>query len=223
MPRALRKNLPLRSDSVAAGDVISQSPEAGAMADIGSSVSYVVSLGVETVAVPDLSGAAADATDAITAAGLTVGDATQAYSDSVPAGEVVSQDPAAGTEVELGTAVSYVESLGVEQVQVPDVREQSQTDATATIEAAGLAVSEVLERNNANVPAGSALRTDPAAGEMVDIGSAVALFMSIGPEQVQVPDIVGMTEADAMAAVVAREADAAGLARLARLARTEGG
>ena len=96
------------SDSVAAGDVISQDPAAGAEVELGTAVSYVESLGVQTVAVPDLSGPAADAPDAITAAGLTVGDATEAYSDSVAAGDVISQDPAAGTEVELGTAVGYV-------------------------------------------------------------------------------------------------------------------
>ena len=55
---------------------------------LGSTVSYVVSLGVETVAVPDLSGAAADADDKITAAGLTVGDVRSDYSDSVAIDEV---------------------------------------------------------------------------------------------------------------------------------------
>ena len=138
-------------------------------------------------------------------AGLTVGDATEAYSDSVAAGDVISQDPAAGTEVELGTAVSYVESLGVQTVAVPEVRGQSQEDATAAIEAADLTVGEVLERTNANVPAGAAVRTEPAMGEMVDIGSAVTLIMSKGPKQVEVPDVVGMTEADAIAAIEAAE------------------
>ena len=107
------------SDSVAAGDVMSQDPAAGTEVELGTAVAYVTSLGVQTVAVPDLSGPAADAPDAITAAGLTVGDATEAYSDSVAAGDVMSQDPAAGTEVELGTAVAYVTSLGVQTVAVP--------------------------------------------------------------------------------------------------------
>ena len=193
------------SDSVAAGDVISQDPAAGAEVELGTAVSYVESLGVQTVAVPDLSGPAADAPDAITAAGLTVGEASTAYSDSVAAGDVISQDPAAGAEVELGTAVSYVESLGVQTVAVPEVRGQSQEDATAAIEAADLTVGEVLERTNANVPAGAAVRTEPAMGETVDIGSAVTLIVSKGPKQVEVPDVVGMTEADAIAAIEAAE------------------
>ncbi len=193
------------SDSVAAGDVISQDPAAGTEVELGTAVSYVESLGVQTVAVPDLAGAAADAPEAITSAGLTVGEASTAYSDSVAAGDVISQDPAAGAEVELGTAVSYVESLGVQQVEVPEVRGQSQEDATAGIEAAGLTVAEVLERTNANVPAGEAVRTEPAAGESVDVGSGLTLTMSKGPKQVEVPDVVGMTAADAIAALEAAE------------------
>ena len=62
------------SDSVAAGEVISQDPAAGTRSSVGSTVDYVISLGVETVAVPDLSGPAADAEDTLAAAGLTVGD-----------------------------------------------------------------------------------------------------------------------------------------------------
>ena len=193
------------SDTVPAGDVVSQDPAPGTAVALDSAVSYVESLGVETVAVPDLSGPAADAPDTITAAGLSVGDASEAYSDTVPAGDVVSQDPAPGTAVALDSAVSYVESLGVEQVEVPDVRELSRSDATATIEAAGLGVGEILERTNANVPADAAVKTEPAAGEMVDVGSAVTLTMSMGPKQVDVPDVAGLAEADAIAQIEAAE------------------
>ncbi len=73
--------------------MLSQDPAPGTEVAPDSAVSYVESLGVETVAVPDLAGPAADAPDTITAAGLSVGDAGQAYSDTVPSGEVLSQIP----------------------------------------------------------------------------------------------------------------------------------
>ena len=63
-------------------------------------------------------------------------EAAREIRPDVDPGLVISQDPAAGTEVELGTTVSYVESLGIEQVTVPEVRELSEADATAAIEAA---------------------------------------------------------------------------------------
>lgn len=66
-----------------------------------------------TVAVPNVTGQAQAAAEAaITGAGLTVGAVTQQCSDTVPAGAVVSQDPAAGTEVAPGSAVALVVSTG---------------------------------------------------------------------------------------------------------------
>ncbi len=96
-------------DTIPRGDVISQSPAADTEVAVGSAVDYVVSLGVQQVEVPDLSGPAADAPDTITTAGLAVGDATQEYSDTVAAGEVISQSPAAGTSVDIGSRVDYVD------------------------------------------------------------------------------------------------------------------
>ncbi len=198
------------SDDVAAGEVISQVPAAGTEVRPGSAVSYVTSKGVETVAVPDLSGPAADAEQTLADARLVAGDVSEAFSDDVAAGEVISQDPAAGTEVRPGSAVSYVTSKGVEPVEIPDVRERSETEATAAIEAAGLTVGQVDVRTNATIPAGSAVRTEPAAGTAVDKGSVVVLVMSKGPKQVEVPDLAGLPEADAVAALEAAELTADG-------------
>jgi hypothetical protein len=102
------------SDSVPAGDVISQDPIAGTSVPGGSAVDLVVSLGpLQMVDVPDVAGLPqADAEAAIVASGLIVGAVTTAYSDSVPAGDVISQDPIAGTSVLSGSAVDLVVSLG---------------------------------------------------------------------------------------------------------------
>ena len=54
--------------------------------------------------------AAAEA--AITAATLTVGTVTTEYSATVPAGDVISQNPAGGASVAPGTSVDLVVSLG---------------------------------------------------------------------------------------------------------------
>ena len=126
------------SETIAAGSVISSDPAADAELAPGSAVDYVRSLGPERVAVPDLSGAAADAGAKLVDAGLLTGAVSEAYSETVAAGDVISQTPAADAEVAIGSAVDYVVSLGVEQVAVPDVRERSEADATAAIEAVGL-------------------------------------------------------------------------------------
>ena len=65
------------------------------------------------VSVPDVVGKTkADARSIITSAGLSVGAVTQEYSNSVPAGKVISQNPTAGTQVDRGTAVDLVISKG---------------------------------------------------------------------------------------------------------------
>lgn len=78
---------------------------------IGSTVDFVVSLGQPTV--PDVVGMVqAAAESAITAAGLTVGSVTNAYSDTVAADNVISSNPAGGTTVAIGSAVELVISMG---------------------------------------------------------------------------------------------------------------
>ncbi len=196
-------------DTIAAGNVLGTAPAAGSEVDPGSAVAYVVSLGREQVAVPDLTDQPeAAALTALDDAGLVAGERSEAYDDTIAAGNVLGTAPAAGSEVDPGSAVAYVVSLGREQVAVPDVRGQSQGDAVATIESAGLSVGDTLERTNATVPAGQAVKTDPPAGETVDMGAVLTLTMSKGPKQVDVPAIVALPEAEATAALADAELQA---------------
>ena len=79
----------------------------------GDTVSYWVSSGKPQATVPDLSNLSqADAETAIAGAGLKLGTVTQSTSTTVPAGSVISQDPAAGKKVDKGSTVSIVVSTG---------------------------------------------------------------------------------------------------------------
>jgi hypothetical protein len=101
------------SATVASGSVISQTPAAGAGAANGASVALVVSSGPPPAAVPNVVGdTQAAATTAITGAGLKLGTLTQGSSATVPAGEVISENPSAGTSVSGGSAVALVISSG---------------------------------------------------------------------------------------------------------------
>jgi beta-lactam-binding protein with PASTA domain len=187
------------SDTVAAGDVISQSPIAGTIVAIGTAVDLVVSLGQPTV--PDVNGLTqADASLAITAVdNLIVGTVTNQYSDTVPAGNVISQNPVAGTAVNIGTAVDLVLSLG--QPQVPDVVGQAETDANLAITGVSLVVGIVSYEFSDIVAADNVISQSPIAGTTLSIGSSVDLIVSLG--QPQVPDVNGMTEAAAGLAIIA--------------------
>ncbi len=101
------------SATVAAGLVISQSPAANTQANAGSAVALVLSQGPQPVTVPDVAGLTRDAaTAAITAAGLVVGQVTEAASDTVPDDSVISQSPAAGTSAAPSSPVDLVVSSG---------------------------------------------------------------------------------------------------------------
>jgi 6-phosphogluconolactonase (cycloisomerase 2 family) len=102
-----------QSNSVAAGDVISESPAAGTNVAAGSAVNLTVSTGAGGVAVPNVVGdTQGAATTAITGAGLKVGTVTMTSSNSVPAGKVISENPGAGTVVAAGSAVNLTVSNG---------------------------------------------------------------------------------------------------------------
>ena len=95
------------------GNIDAQSPAAGSVAAPGSAVAVTLSAGRGPVVVPDILGDTATAANAaIVGIGLMVGAVSTQASLSVPAGEVVSQNPYYGTPVASGSIVSYVLSSG---------------------------------------------------------------------------------------------------------------
>ncbi|MBM3146826.1 MAG: serine/threonine protein kinase [Actinobacteria bacterium] len=115
------------SDTVAAGLVIKQTPQAGAEVAPGSPVTLVVSSGQETASVPDVVGASqSDAEDALESAGFKVATQEQA-SDAVPAGDVISQDPSAGVTAAKGATVTLVISTGPTPTPTPTPTETPPT------------------------------------------------------------------------------------------------
>ena len=106
-------------NTVEQGIVISQSPDGGALGKEGDSVKIVISRGPESAAgttgisVPKITGQTEEAARAaLTAAGLTAGNVTSAYSDTVPKGQIISQSPAEGSAAEEGVAVDFIISSG---------------------------------------------------------------------------------------------------------------
>ena len=105
-------------------------------------------------------------------------------------GLVISQDPAAGTMVAIGSSVDFVVSLGPVMITVPDVVGISQTAAQQAIGAAGLTVGTVTTEHSDTVSAGDVISQAPVAGTSVPGGSAVNLVVSLGPDPGLPPDPV---------------------------------
>jgi hypothetical protein len=134
----------------------------------------------ETVRVPDLIGRMeAEVIEAIQSAGLTVGQRqTQPAPNQV--GWVLAQDPKAGTEVPVGTAVNLV--IGsAEQVKVPKLVSIKLQSAREKIKESGLKLGSVTKRESPDVDV--VLEQDPEAEKEVPIGTAVNLV--VGQQRVE--------------------------------------
>lgn len=123
-------------------------------------------------------------------------------SDKYESGEIMEQKTKANTKVAKNTTIELVESVGKEakKVVVPDVADKSEDDAQKILEDAKLVVENEAKYDD-TVEAGKVISTDPAAGTELTEGSKVIMYVSQGKEKVEVPNLVGKTYDEAVAAL----------------------
>ncbi|WP_116247926.1 Stk1 family PASTA domain-containing Ser/Thr kinase [Nocardiopsis sp. FIRDI 009] len=156
---------------------------------------------VEEVAIPDVVGETEDAARA-TLTGEGFEDiAVEQQADEAEPGTVLETDPEAGTQHPVDQTVLLVVSSGPEAVEIPDVAGQSERQARSTLAEQGFENITVEQRASQDVTRGNAVGTDPPAGDEVAPGTEITLYVSSGPEQVRVPELVGMTRDQAEAAL----------------------
>ncbi|MGN6243633.1 MAG: Stk1 family PASTA domain-containing Ser/Thr kinase [Motilibacteraceae bacterium] len=156
-------------EKVPSGTVIRTDPEPGTPLKRGAPVTLVVSKGRQPIPVTDWTGKPADqATADLQGKGLKVAT-RQDYSETVPAGSVISQSPTGGT-LYRGDTVTLVVSQGPPLVEVPDVRDMKASEARKVLEKAGFRVEQrgtrILDR---------VLGQSPGAGEKAPKGSVVTI------------------------------------------------
>ena len=192
------------SDTVPAGDVIRTEPTFGTMVEEGFTIEVYVSSGPEEIEVPPVVGQTrAEAERLITEAGLTVGQVTERADATFAEGIVIEQDPAQGVRVGVDAPVNLVVSTGPETVVVPNVVNLSEREATAQLQALGLLV-RVQDEYSDTVAQDLVIRSDPVANAEAQLGDTVLIVVSLGPTPVEVPNLVGMNQAQAEAALAER-------------------
>jgi eukaryotic-like serine/threonine-protein kinase len=160
-----------------------------------------VSSGTAPVSVPRVIGDTVDdAISALQQAGFVIGTSIEKPDDTRKEGTVLDQDPPPNTQAAKGSTVTLTVSSGKAQVAVPDVSNQPQADAANTLGQAGLRTKTVSEPS-ATVAVGFVTRTDPPANSQVAKDTVVTLYVSSGPEQAVVPNVVGDGEAQARSAL----------------------
>jgi serine/threonine-protein kinase len=186
------------SSDEADGTVLSASVDEGLQVQRGSVIDVVIAgheLSTEgsgdpgngstsnTVIVPSVVGySETTATSALQNAGLT-SNTTYEYSSDVAKGEVINQDPVAGSSVANGSTVTLVVSQGIEQVSVPDVLGLTKDKATKKLEDKGLTVT-VVEDYSDEVKEGRVISQSVDGGESVNAGSDITITVSLGKKTV---------------------------------------
>ncbi|MCQ2104759.1 MAG: PASTA domain-containing protein [Fibrobacter sp.] len=116
------------------------------------------------------------------------------YNATIDSGKVLVQMPAAGRVAKLGRTVKLTRSLGLRQVEIPDLRGKSQKQAGISLTRAGLVQGEIVKGAHQSIPRGVVIRTIPMAGEKVRVGDTVKVVISAGVTtgKTLLPDFAGI-------------------------------
>jgi serine/threonine-protein kinase len=193
----------LPKEGIAPGIVYDQSPAAGTSFKTGDSVTLTFAPRTGTIMVPPIQGLLYDAAVSEAAAvGLTIEIVEERVDPTTPAGQIISQDPAATVMLPAGTAIRVVVSKGGPEVAIPNVEGQTSEAAQQVLVGSPFLLNVTLaEETSSTITKGRVIRTDPAIGTTVAAGSNVTLVISGGGNQSTVPDVAGQSEASAKSAL----------------------
>jgi eukaryotic-like serine/threonine-protein kinase len=177
------------------GVVVSQDPEWGTMLPKGEQVNMTVTRELKMPNVVNMQRTQAE--DTLKNMGITVIEIENSpVSDTKEIDIVLTQDPDSGAYISPSTDVKLV--VGVEQKKqaVPNVVGMKQSDAETALKDDGFVVN-VAQEASSEVKSGYVIRQSPLANQRVLEGSTVTIVVSSGTAKVTVPNLKGLTEADA--------------------------
>jgi len=151
----------------------------------------------ELVEVPDLRGmGAGQAREAIESGGLVLGGVDSLRHPSAEEGSVLGQSPLPGQRALPGAEVHLTVSQGVERRPLADVMGLQADRAASLLEATGFTV--VVDTVESEEVRGAVVAQDPVGGTPVVLAGTVRLAMSLGPPSVELPDLTGLPEEEAL-------------------------
>ncbi|WP_159450079.1 Stk1 family PASTA domain-containing Ser/Thr kinase [Demequina sp. NBRC 110056] len=140
------------------------------------------------------------ATNTLTALGFEV-EPRYEFHDDVAAGLVIGTEPGAQSRAPDGSEIVLLVSQGARQETVPEVVGSTEQDALAALGDVGFPVGDTVLTYSDTVPQGEVMSSTPAQGETVRHDTEVILEVSNGPEPIVIPDLTGMSEEAALAAL----------------------
>lgn len=166
------------STTVEAGTVIQQNTKAGTMVGKNSTIILVISIGPESVVVPNVVGyKQVEAAGAIEALGLQVAAPKEEFSDQHEAGTVIRLEPEVGTLVAPDAKITMIISKGKEKVTVPRLVGLSQDKATELLNAQGLKWN-IVEVADASAPYNQVIHQAYDPEDSVEKGTEITITVS---------------------------------------------
>lgn len=197
-----------RSDDVELGVIIRTEPSAGESLRSGAEITLVVSEGATLAVLPEVTGLPSEeAKSILVASGLVVNEVLR-DDDSVPVGRVVSwivtEQPSlvAGSEVLRGTQVAIVVSGGPVLRSVPNLiglDESAVQEQLAAVQLVGQRNDDVF---SGDIPVGLVASQDPRPDAQLARNGVVAYSLSKGVDNVEVPNVIGLSLAAAQAKLI---------------------
>ena len=177
--------------------VFDQDPTAGAKLEQAETVRLWVSKGTGPLTLIKVIGdSVSEAVRDLEAMGLRVD--TVEFEDPVqPAGQVIDQNPVAGSEITPGTRVILFVSKGPAVEQIPDLENRPFLAAMNIISQLGWLAS-TSEEASETIPAGLVIRTEPPAQSKLSPGSRVEIVISSGLPMILVPSVTSLLEDSAL-------------------------
>ena len=174
----------------------------GAIAVIAAAVFFASSLfggGGKMVTVPNvINYTQEDAEATLQNAGFEVEYGNPVTDETIEEGCVVDQTPDGNREAKEGSTVKLTLSKGPEpiaQVEVPNLTDMTRAEAESALKAIKLKCQVHEEANDAEK--GKVFKQSRNTGEMVDEGTTIEIWVSTGPDEINVPGVLGMSEAEA--------------------------
>ena len=181
------------SSDYPAGQIMSQTPDAGKMVKRNSEIFVTVSLGGKKQVMEDYVGYKLDRAESNMNALKLKYETKEIYSDTQAEGYIISTVPSAGEEVDSTvTVIVYVSKGPVPSfVMVSNYVGMTESDAKRLVEGDGLKIGNVSYGESSKYPKGYVISQSVSSGSTVNNGSAVDLVISSGnavPISYDIPD-----------------------------------
>lgn len=188
-------------DNIPAGNVARTNPAPGKPLGRFQTAKIFVSKGIEMLTMPALAGKTREeALELVKKARFNTPQISEDFHDTVPEGQISSQDPAPNASVAHNTIVKITVSKGRQPVSMPNLVGKPSQEAQNELTQVGLQ-PQVTEDFSDSVPKGKVISQSVAPNTTVHRLDQVNLVISKGPEVVAVPNVFGKSEGDARAAL----------------------